>query len=335
MRKFSLLLCVFIFTALACNMPGYAAQSPVQDGHSSLVTADPNATATATPFQPQAVTPTVNTTQAAETTAVVDSTVGTLTRPDNTITMVVLGSDSRGDGGFRTDVMIFVVINTDTGAISMTSFPRDLYVEVPGVGQQRINTAQQFGGFSTTQLMFQTNFGISPDYYLMTNFQGFTSIIDSLGGIEVDAAQNLTDTCKLSTAVNGYCSFGPGKVYMNGETALWYVRSRYSSNDFDRTRRQQEVLTAVFKKLMSVNAITKIPTLYQQFLANVETDVPLDMVVKLAAYAPGVIADSSKIHRYAISTNDVVHIVTSEGAQVLLPNMDAITPILSEALHVQ
>ena len=335
MRKLPLLLLIFVFTAIACNYPGYTQNSPVVQAGQTLITADPNATATPTPFQPSSLTPTANTTQAVEITPDTDTTAGTLIRPANTVTLLVLGSDWRVNSGYRTDVMIFVVLNTDTGAVSMTSFPRDLYVEIPGLGQERINTAQQYGGFSLTQSVFQSNFGITPDYYVMTNFQGFTSIIDSLGGIEVDASQNLTDTCKLPTAVNGYCSFGPGKVFMDGETALWYVRSRYSSSDFDRTRREQEVLTAVFKKPMSLNAITKIPTLYQQFSQNVETDLPLDEVVKLATYAPGIIADTSKIHRYAIGTNEVWHYVTPGGAQVLLPNPDLISPILSEALHVK
>jgi LCP family protein required for cell wall assembly len=335
MRKLPLLLLIFVFTAIACNYPGYNQNSPVVQAGQTLITADPNATATPTPFQPSQLTPTANTTLAVEITPDTDTTAGTLTRPANTVTLLVLGSDWRVNSGYRTDVMIFVVLNTDTGAVSMTSFPRDLYVEIPGLGQERINTAQQYGGFSLTQSVFQSNFGITPDYYVMTNFQGFTSIIDSLGGIEVDASQNLTDTCKLPTAVNGYCSFGPGKVFMDGDTALWYVRSRYSSSDFDRTRREQEVLTAVFKKLMSLNAITKIPTLYQQFSQNVETDLPLEEVVKLATYAPGIIADTSKIHRYAIGTNEVWHYVTPGGAQVLLPNPDLISPILAEALHVK
>lgn len=336
MRKLSLLILIFVLTALACNMPGYAPSPAESQSTYKLITADPNATSTPTPFQPQALIPTANATPIpVAVTSDTPAVTGTFTTPQNILKILVLGSDQRQDAGFRTDVMVFVVVNMDTGAISMTSFPRDLYVDIPGVGPQRLNTAQEFGGFPLTVQTFQNNFGIAPDYYLLTNFQGFTSIVDSLGGIEIDAAQNLTDTCKLPGAVNGYCSFGPGKVTMDAQTALWYVRSRYSSSDFDRTRRQQEVLVGLFRKLMSLNAITKIPTMYQQFSQNVETNIPLDVVVKLASYAPGLITNSEKIHHYAIGTNDVWHYVTAGGAQVLLPNPERIQPILQEAVNVQ
>lgn len=325
---------------LACNFPALTSQpsAPSKVIAQLIITPDPNATATPTPFMPLPITPT----PAAPTPA--PEAVVTLAEPvnpepidtaDGVVKILILGSDWRPASGFRTDVIILLTVNTRTGGASMVSFPRDLYVSIPGIGQQRINTAQQFGGFPLTVQTFQTNFGVTPNYYVMTNFQGFTSIIDSLGGIEVETDRNLTDTCKLSQAVNGYCSVGPGRVYMNGETALWYVRSRYSSSDFDRTRRAQEVMTGVFKKLMSLNAITKAPELYQQFRNNVETDIPLDMALRLAAFAPGIISNPDKLQRFAIGPNDVWHYVTESGAQVLLPIPDRIQPILYQALNIQ
>ena len=131
----------------------------------------------------------------------------------------------------------------DSNTASIISFPRDLYVFIPGVGNQRINVAQPYGGFELTNATLQENFGVSADHYIMTNFSGFKSIIDSLGGINVEVGNYLSDQCSLSQADSaGYCTVYPGINFMNGETALWYVRSRYSTSDLDRTRRAQEVI---------------------------------------------------------------------------------------------
>ena len=127
--------------------------------------------------------------------------------------------------------IILVAINKKTGATSVVSFPRDLYVTLPGYRQERINVAQPLGGFELTQATFQYNFGFTPDYYLLTNFQGFVNIIDSLGGINVYVPWELYDDCSLPIQDStGKCSVGPGQVYMDGETALWYARSRYSTS---------------------------------------------------------------------------------------------------------
>lgn len=340
MRKVLFIFLLIILVSVACNFPGFASpdQAIPQAVAQRIVTLDPNAPATPTPFMPLPLTPTPSMpTPVAE----VTPTPGDFTTPDpveipaDAVTVLVLGSDWRPNAGFRTDVILLVIINTRTGAVSMVSFPRDLYVEIPGIGQQRINTAQQYGGFSLTQATFQTNFGIIPSYFVMTNFQGFINIIDRIGGVEVETAQNLTDTCKLPQAVNGYCSVGPGRVYMNGATALWYVRSRYSSNDFDRSRRAQEVILAVFKKLMSLDAITKAPQLYQEFRNNVETDIPLDLAIKLATFAPGLVSNPGKIQRYAIGPGEVWNYTTDTGAQVLIPIPERIQAILVQALNVE
>lgn len=341
MRKFFWLVVLILIITAACNLPvsNFSGQPSPRAVAQRIVTQDPNAPPTPTPFMPLAPTPTPDaqesTPPALTPAPEQQSTPPPLVQPADTISILILGSDWRPNAGFRTDVIILTIVNTRTGAVSMVSFPRDLYVEIPGVGQQRINTSQQFGGFSLTQATFQNNFGIKPEYYVMTNFQGFINIIDRLGGIEVETARNLTDTCKLPQAVNGYCSVGPGRVYMNGETALWYVRSRYSSSDFDRTRRAQEVMLAVFKKLMSLDAISKAPQLYQEFRSNVETDIPLDLALKLAGLAPGLVSNPEKINRYAIGPSDVWHYTTDTGAQVLIPIQERVQAILTEAYQVK
>ncbi len=341
MRKITWIFVLMLLIAVACNLPvsNFTGEPSPRAISQRIVTLDPNAPPTPTPFMPVAPTPTPDSEQTPPQDLTPSpeqqSTPPALVQPEDTISILILGSDWRPNAGFRTDIIILTIVNTRTGAVSMVSFPRDLYVSIPGVGQQRINTSQQFGGFALTQATFQNNFGIKPEYYVLTNFQGFINIIDRLGGIEVETARNLTDTCKLPQAVNGYCSVGPGRVYMNGETALWYVRSRYSTNDFDRTRRAQEVMLAVFKKLMSLDALSKAPQLYQEFRSNVETDIPLDLALKLAGFAPGLVSNPERINRFAIGPGDVWNYTTDTGAQVLIPVQERVQAILREAYQVK
>jgi anionic cell wall polymer biosynthesis LytR-Cps2A-Psr (LCP) family protein len=167
----------------------------------------------------------------------------------------------------------------------------------------------------------------------MTNFNGFVSIVDNVGGINVNAALNLTDKCDLPQAsYDGYCSAGPGVVSMNGSTALWYVRSRYSSSDFDRTRRGQEVIQALLVKLLSLNAVSRIPDLYNIYQSSVETNINLETVISLAPMAP-ILVEKDAISRYYIGPQQVSsYTVPESGAAVLLPNQAAIEAVLREAL---
>jgi anionic cell wall polymer biosynthesis LytR-Cps2A-Psr (LCP) family protein len=122
---------------------------------------------------------------------------------------------------------------------------------------------------------------------------------------------------------------------MDGQTALWYVRSRHTTNDIDRGRRAQEVLFAIFAKLMSLNAITRLPELYATFQSNVETNLGLDVIAPLMPVASQVIGDTSRIHRYTIGPGQVTDFITEGGAMVLLPNYPAITALLNQAINGQ
>lgn len=344
MKKSLLLLGIIAFVSLACNFPVMSQVSPPvpRDAAPVILTLDPRATATPTPFQPLDVTPPAENPLPTATQAPVEE-LPTLTPteetapridiPEGVVSIMILGSDWRPGRGSRTDVMMLLILDPSTGGASLVSFPRDLYVFIPGVGQERINTAQAYGDFPLTQQTFQYNFGFTPDYYVMTYFDAFKNIIDSLGGVNVEASRNLTDTCDLPQAQEGYCSVGPGTVWMNGEIALWYVRSRYSTNDFDRTRRAQEVLIAIFKKLMSLDALSRAPELYQQYRRSVETDIDLATAVTLARMAPGLLSSPEKIHRYAVGPDLVWPYVTEKGAQVLIPNVEAIQAMLYEAFR--
>jgi len=295
---------------------------------------------TATPFQPvenpdnPGSTPEANPSE-----SVIEPTptptVKPLVKPEGQVNIILLGSDVRpDDGGFRTDVIVWVSLNPNDGYISAISFPRDLYVDIPGYGYNRINVAFPYGGFDLLADTLEYNFGIRPDYYALVDFTGFKTVINNLGGIDVYTAQNLTDTCDKSINPSGYCSVGPGLVHMNGDVALWYARSRYSTNDIDRSRRAQEVIEAIFNRLMSLDVILKVPDLYSAYTTYVQTDITLAEVVSLVPLASQ-IYENSDIRNYVIGYDQVYDWITYTGAQVLMPDVEAIQEVMIEALSLK
>jgi LCP family protein required for cell wall assembly len=257
-----------------------------------------------------------------------------LPRPAGRVNILILGSDYRPGQGYRTDVLLVLSLNPEKGTASLTSFPRDLYVSIPGIGMSRINSAQPYGGFPLTAETFKANFDVSLDYYIMTNFNGFKSIVDTLGGIDVYAGADLYDNCDLPQAVEKYCYIPAGSNHMDGATALWYVRSRYTSSDFDRTRRAQEVMAALFQKSMSLNALNRGSELYNLFINSVETNLDATTILKLLPFSSKLIADQSIVKRYAISPSNVTnYIVPENGAMVLIPDPVSIGEIIRQAFY--
>ena len=246
--------------------------------------------------------------------------------------ILVLGSDWRPNSGYRTDVILLISLDKIHGDVSIISFPRDLWVSLPGFGEERINTAMEFGGFQLAQEMFLQNFGLKIDHYILTNFQGFMSLVNTLGGINVNAARELYDTCNLPQASAGYCFIGPGLNQMDGATTLWYVRSRGTTNDFDRTRRAQEVLRALFEKLISLDAVGKPSYFFSNLSGTVETDLSFEDILPFIPLVVNLSSNPANIRQFFIGPSEAYgYIIPSTGANVLLPNIDAILGILNQA----
>jgi LCP family protein required for cell wall assembly len=353
----------FLFTTIlmVCLLSGliliFSSCNPAATASISIkpvvITASPNSTPTATPFQPDLfdlATPVFA--DYSESTQVPDFAswgnypapqvyspyfqipfpASIIPQPKGQVNILLLGSDQRpNDGGFRTDTMILITISPQ-GNVSLTSFPRDLYVYVPGWMMQRMNTAHGYGGFKSTAMMFEYNFGIRPDYFVLINFNGFRSIINSLGGITVNAGTYFWDS--RSGYPNGY-SVNAGPVFMDSETALWYVRSRYSSSDVDRLRRAQEVLQAIGLKLFSLDGLNRASELYNTYRANVDTNLSLEACLKLLP-ALNLITDPSGVKRYVIGYEQAYDwIDPGTGAQVLIPLPDQIRILLQQAVNMQ
>ena len=249
------------------------------------------------------------------------------------ITILLLGSDKKDPKAtfFRTDLMMFITIDKKEDTASIVSIPRDLFVEIPGFGKNRINTAFGFGGFEVLADTMQHNFGVRPDYYILIDYWFFPNVIDDLGGIDVQVS---SDYCHPLLIGTGEICVSEGEEHMDGETAMWYAQTRYTTSDFDRHRRQQEILDAVFDRLIELNTLKSVPDLYDTYQKNVTTNLKLKKILSMVPTAMKV-RDKTRIHRYFIGPNEVIKERTPEGWEVLLPKYEEIREIFNKALGIE
>ncbi len=243
---------------------------------------------------------------------------------DRAVTFVLLGTDQRGGGGYRTDTMMIVVVDPAQDRVTALSVLRDLYVFIPGWRMERINTADPHGGEEMLKDTILYNFGIPVDYWVRMNFDGFVTAIDRLGGIDVEVTGYLYDE------YGGiWYKYGPGTYHMNGVQALGYVRMRKNSSDFDRLRRQQEVVRAIFKKIVSLDGLSRIPDLYEQFNVLFQTNLELGDILPLIPMASKVASGSAVLQGHTLTENEAGSwTVPYSGAAVLLPKRDAMIEFL-------
>jgi LCP family protein required for cell wall assembly len=243
--------------------------------------------------------------------------------PDHYVNIVLLGSDKRpGSGAWRTDSMIIVSVDTRANVVRLLSLPRDLWVYIPGHGYNRINTADLWGeldkrgtGPARVKQTIHYNLGIPIHYYVRIDFQGFIQIIDTVGGVDVNVECPLPDI-----------NLSAGLHHMDGKQALRYARSRKSTNDFDRGRRQRKVLMALWDQALNLDIIPKLPQLWRAMSSSFQTDMTLDQVINMAYV--GVRLKPQRILSRAIGPQHVQSWVTPQGAAVLLPREDRIRQLL-------
>jgi polyisoprenyl-teichoic acid--peptidoglycan teichoic acid transferase len=268
-----------------------------------------------------------------------------LNNGQETVNFLLIGSDRRPGGSFRTDTMVIAILRPNDGQVSLISIPRDLWVYIPEWENQRINTAYQHGisvgypgggpGLLKETILY--NLGIRIDHTAMVEFDGFRQIVDTLGGVDVPVSCAYTDWKIIDPSLdpqnedNWYLhTAGPGLIHMDGDLALWYARSRQKSSDFDRGRRQQEVLRSLFTQALRTDTLKRIPELYNNLKDTVDTDLNLVDILQLSLYAPKM--TSADIRSYYIRPPYVSSWITDGGAYVLLPNEDALKQMLTEAM---
>ncbi len=247
--------------------------------------------------------------------------------PDGTTNILLLGSDAPvGDNASvkRTDTMIVVSISRDGPTAAMVSLPRDLYVYIPGGTMNRLNSAITLGGIELLKQTILYNFGIPIHYYAQVDFAGFEDIVDSIGGVDIAVSCGFKDWRIISHDLdpedeeNWYVhELEPGIHHMDGDTALWYARSRLMSNDFDRGRRQQQLLRAMLDQGVDLNLVPQAPVLWRAYQDTVETDMDIGRMLQIAALAPD-IRENGVQNLYLFGKTEP-WIVPETNAQVQLP----------------
>lgn len=238
--------------------------------------------------------------------------------------ILILGTDYLPHRDFlsRTDTNIIITINPLKPYIGMLSIPRDLWLSIPGYGENRINAAYFFaeaaqqgsGPFASIDTV-RINFGITLNYYLVIKMDGFVKIIDSLGGVDVDLPSEMGG---LPMGVN----------HLDGIQALAFARERYSADDFSRLKQGQILILAVIKKLFSPLGLIRTPLVFIETLWATETNIPWWLMPRFGLAL--LRSTSIGIDNRSIDREMVTPFVTNEGAQVLAPNWDAINPVLLE-----
>ncbi|MFW6009359.1 MAG: LCP family protein, partial [archaeon] len=189
------------------------------------------------------------------------------------INILIAGYDSSINGPPRADTIMLASIDMDSNDIGVLFIPRDTRVEIPAYGKEKINASHAYGGIELTTKTLENFLDIPIDYYVETDFNGFTDIIDSIGGVNLHIEKPLYYVDKAG-GVN--IDLPAGDVHLNGEESLDYVRYRGRiKGDIGRVERQQKFVKAVIDKFLSPEIIIKAPKIYNNLIKSVNTNIPI------------------------------------------------------------
>jgi len=251
----------------------------------------------------------------------------------------VLGLDRRAaEKTFvsRTDTMILATVDPSQPYVGMLSIPRDLYIVLPSGQNGRINTAHFFAeaeepgtGPEAAMQTVRSNFGVTVNRFVRLDFAGFVKIVDAMGGVTIDVPAPVSDNA-YPTEDGGtqFISFEAGPQHMDGQRALIYARTRHSSSDFERAKRQQLVIQACFNRLLQPGAWVRLPLILAAVNASVDTNLtPID-ILRLAPTLLRV--GPAGLDRRVIEGNMVQPNTTPNGGAVQLAVWENINPVLKE-----
>lgn len=241
------------------------------------------------------------------------------------INLLLVGQDTRIPGQrMNTDTMILCSINIKSREITLVSFMRDLFVQMPaGYQDNRLNVAYIYGGFPFLYQVLEKNFGVHCDGGLEVDFSGFKDVIDILGGVDININ---------SSEVTALPGLKVGMNHLNGEQALEYVRLRVIGTDFQRTQRQRILLTSAFNGLKSADVST-LNEIAEEILPLIRTDMSnakiTDYMLKLLP-----ILSEFKTYTFRLPVDGAYYGAYVRGMSVLVPNLSKNRQALKDFLSV-
>ncbi len=258
------------------------------------------------------------------------------------VNILLVGIDRRPGEAFvsRTDSMMVISVDPKSESMSILSIPRDLYVQIPGYGQDRINTAVVYGsregdyldGAALAMQTVSSNLGIPVQHFIMVDFGAFVRIIDLLEGVDVQVPYDINDSLYPDMDYGYDPLFIPaGLQHFDGQTALKYARTRHADSDFNRAYRQQQVLFAARTKALNMGIgemILRAPSLYREVESGIRTDLSLEQLVRLAKTVSDIPSDNTQSR--VLDQDYVTSFRTPAGASVQLLNSDVAMPMIQE-----
>ena len=260
-------------------------------------------------------------------------------------TILAMGWDRRptdpADAAYRTDTMMLISIDPATATIGVLSIPRDLYVIVPGYNQlQRINSAFVLGelrqpgyGPDLTMQTVQYNLGMRVHDYIIVDFNTFTTVIDAIGGIDIDNPSTINDP-QYPNMYYGYDPFylPAGPQHLDGATALKFARTRHGNSDFDRAERQQQVIMAVRDQVINVNNLPQVivsaPTIWASVRDGLRTGLDFEQILQLGWYVKDI--PMTSITMGVIDERYTYFYTTPRGELVVVPDRSLIGPLMTQ-----
>ena len=242
--------------------------------------------------------------------------------------ILVMGLRGNGDvlnGEYLTDTLMVLSIKTDTNRAALLSIPRDLYVRVPGLGKmEKINFAYAYGvaayrdGLELVERTVERVTGIDIDYAAAVDFTAFMKLIDMVGGVDVSVPHDFVESAQWGFEFR----VPKGMNHMSGETALYYTRSRYSTSDFDRARRQQDVMIALGNKIMNLGVLAspvRLGRMLDALSEGVDTNIDFISLLNLVKYTN--VVKESDVYRMVLDDSPDGLLVSgyANSAYVLYP----------------
>ncbi len=266
-----------------------------------------------------------------------DAAEGIVAESDGTYSIILVGTDRRSNNWYgNSDAMILLTINEKSNKIYMTSFMRDLYANIPGVGVRKLNAAHANGGGPLLIATLESNYALHINNYASVDFNSMSAIIDMMGGIDIDVttaeaqatSSSIAEMCRLQGKdPAAYYIQGGGMTHLNGIQAVAFSRIRKVGNsDYERTSRQREVLTAMLVKAQSLS-IGQLTDMFNQVVPLVTHNLEEGTILELITKIPLIL-------KYEIVTDRVPYdglFVSSNG--LLIPDMDQTINRLHDTIY--
>lgn len=240
-----------------------------------------------------------------------------LYKSDDVTNILLIGVDRRNpETASRSDTMMLLSIDKANKKIKLTSFMRDMWVDIPGEGYAKINSACVWGGPQLVMDTIEYNFNVDIDSYMLVDFDMFIKIVDGLGGVQVEVTEKEAAFFGSGSKYAPPMKIEAGTPTLNGEEALWYCRIRYLDDDFRRTERQRKVISAVIKKVAETNP-AELYEIAKSVMPYVETNMGNTQLMKLAA---GTVASYMRydIEQHTVPADNTWKYGTRKGLSVIL-----------------